>query len=69
MGKELETYCLYCHKSESEIRKKRREHGYRIKCEDRGTPEGFHSFRVRCVVCKKHWKKCICDLPQEDKRV
>lgn len=55
-----EKYCIYCGESEKEIREENRQLGYRVPCDARGTKKGFHSFGIRCSVCKRNWRKCNC---------
>ena len=44
-----ETYCVYCRRSEKEIRRENRRAGYRVPCRVRDTKEGFHSYGYRVL--------------------
>jgi hypothetical protein len=46
MRKIKKKYCRYCGLTESQILKRRRETGSRGFCYARGTPKGYHSFRI-----------------------
>jgi hypothetical protein len=56
-----ETYCIYCHHSEKEIRAENKRAGYRMPCLVRDTKKGFHKFGLRCSECKKNWRECKCN--------
>lgn len=43
------TYCIYCHKTQQYINKMTRRQGYCWRCDERGTPEGFHSYGIKRV--------------------
>ena len=64
----LERYCVYCHKSEKEIRRDNIVARRRIPCEGRDTEKGFHSFGFRCSKCLRHWRECICGTMKENEK-